>query len=188
MTYPSTKPHVRKVQRMPPFRDASAPTATHATPSTPGDAGMRTSKRRQAEDITLVVVGTTIAVRIEARASTPLGPRVFCACIRSALFPPPPTNITRNIGETNPALWLEDYRLACRGGGAVDDDFIICNLPLFLANSARTWLEHLPAIWIHSWSDLREIFVGNFQGTYEHPENPWDLNNCRRKLGETLRE
>ena len=29
--------------------------------------------------------------------------------------------------------------------------------------------------------------MGNFQGTYKHPENPWDLKNCRQKGGETLR-
>jgi hypothetical protein len=78
----------------------------------------------------------------------------------------------RSTGETNPALWLKDYQLICQGGGAVDDDFIIRNLPLSLADSAWTWLEHLPADRIHSWSNLRKIFMGNFQGTYEHPGNP----------------
>jgi hypothetical protein len=102
--------------------------------------------------------------------------------IRSAPFPPryrPPANLTRYIGEKNTALLLEDYQLDCRGGGAVDDNFIICNLPLSLADSARTWLEHLPADQIHKWSYLREIFVGNFQGTQEQPGDPWDLKNCR---------
>ena len=32
-----------------------------------------------------------------------------------------------------------------------------------------------------------EIFVGNFQGTYKRPGNPWDLRNCRQKADETLR-
>ena len=31
-----------------------------------------------------------------------------------------------------------------------------------------------------------EIFVGNFQGTYKRPGNPWDLKNCRQKADETL--
>jgi len=35
----------------------------------------------------------------------------------------------------NPGLCLEDYRLACQAGRADNDDFIIRNLPLFLANS-----------------------------------------------------
>ena len=47
--------------------------------------------------------------------------------------------------ETNLRLWLEDYRLACQAGGANDDDFIIRNLSLFLADLARAWLEHLPS-------------------------------------------
>ena len=68
------------------------------------------------------------------------------------------------------------------------DYFIIRNLPLFLVDSARTWLEHLPPNRIQSWADLKEIFVGNFQGTYMHPGNPWDLKNCRQKSGETLHE
>jgi hypothetical protein len=42
-------------------------------------------------------------------------------------------------------VWLNDYRLACQLGGATSDEVIIPNLPLHLADSARTWLEHLPA-------------------------------------------
>ena len=29
--------------------------------------------------------------------------------------------------------------------------------------------------------------MGNFQGAYKHPGNPWDLKNWRQKAGETLR-
>ena len=68
-----------------------------------------------------------------------------------------------------------------------NDDFIIHNLLLFLADSARAWLEHLLSNAIQSWVDLKEIFVGNFQGTYKRPGNPWDLKNCRQKASETLR-
>jgi hypothetical protein len=63
-------------------------------------------------------------------------------------------------------VWLNDYRLACQLGGATSDEVIIRNLPLHLADSARTWLEHLPASQIHNWDDLVRTFVGNFQGTY----------------------
>jgi hypothetical protein len=34
---------------------------------------------------------------------------------------------------------------ACQLGGATTDEVIICNLSLHLADSARTWLENLPA-------------------------------------------
>ena len=72
----------------------------------------------------------------------------------------------------NPGLWLEDYRLACLAGGVVSDDFVIRSLPLFLADSTRTWLEHLWPNYVQSWVDLKQIFVGTFQGTYACPENP----------------
>ena len=88
--------------------------------------------------------------------------------------------------ETNLGLWLEDYRLACQTGGADNNDFIIRNLPLFLADLARAWLEHLPSNTIQSWADLKGIFVENFQGTYKRPGNPWDLKNYCQKADETL--
>jgi hypothetical protein len=61
-------------------------------------------------------------------------------------------------------------------------------LPLHLADSARTWLEHLPPSQIHNWDDLVCTFVGNFQGTYVRPGNSWDLRACTQKPGESLRD
>ena len=75
------------------------------------------------------------------------GPQAFGRHILNAAFPPwyrPPTNILKYFGEMNLGLWFENYWLACQASGADNDDFIIRNLPLFLADSARTWLEHLP--------------------------------------------
>ena len=128
----------------------------------------------------------------EGRSPSPglPGPQAFGQHILNTAFPPryrPPTNISKYSAETNPGLWLEDYWLACQADGADNDDFIIRNLLLFLADSARTWLEHLPSNRIQNWTDLKEIFLGNFQGTYKRPRNPWDLKNCRQKAGETLR-
>ena len=68
-----------------------------------------------------------------------LGPRVFSKAIRGAPFPAriwQPANLAKYSSETNPELWLADYRLACQLGGADDDLLIICNLPLFLLDSA----------------------------------------------------
>jgi hypothetical protein len=83
---------------------------------------------------------------------------------------------------------VNDYRLACQLGGATTDEVIIRNLPLHLAESARTWLEHLAASQIHSWDDRIRTFVGNFQGTYVRPGNSWDLRACTQKPGESLRD
>jgi hypothetical protein len=56
-------------------------------------------------------------------------------------------------------------------GAADDDKLIIRNLPLFLSDAARAWLEHLPPAQIHDWDDLVWVFEGNFQGTYVRPRN-----------------
>jgi hypothetical protein len=104
----------------------------------------------------------------------PPGPQAFSRAIRRALFPTrfrTPTTITKYSGETRPELWLADYRLACQLGGTDDDNLIIRNLPLFLSDAARAWLEHLPPTQISNWDDLVKAFVGNFQGTYVHPGN-----------------
>jgi hypothetical protein len=78
-------------------------------------------------------------------------------------------------------VWLNDYRLACQLGGATTDEVVIRNLPLHLANSARTWLEHLPPSQVHNWDDLVRTFMGNFQGTYVCPGNSWDLREFTQK-------
>jgi hypothetical protein len=116
---------------------------------------------------------------------------VFSREIHTATFPQrfrQPTTIVKYNGETDPRVWLNDYRLACQLGRATSDEVIIRNLPLHLTDSARTWLEHLPASQIHNWDDLVRTFVGNFQGTYVRPENSWDLHSCTQKPGESLRD
>jgi hypothetical protein len=85
-------------------------------------------------------------------------------------------------------VWLNDYRLACQLGGATNDEAVIRNLPLHLADSARTWIEHLPASQIHNLDDLVHTFMGNFQGTYVRPGNSWDLRSCTQKPDESLRD
>jgi hypothetical protein len=104
----------------------------------------------------------------------PPGPRAFSRAIRRVPFPTrfrTPTTITKYSGESKPELWLADYRLACQLGGTDDDNLIIRNLPLFLSDAARAWLEHLPPAQISNWDDLVKVFAGNFQGTYVCPGN-----------------
>jgi hypothetical protein len=64
---------------------------------------------------------------------------VFSREIRTTSFPQrfcQPTSIDKYTGETNPSVWLNDYRLACQLGRATTDDVIIRNLSLHLADSA----------------------------------------------------
>jgi hypothetical protein len=104
----------------------------------------------------------------------PPGMQAFSRAIQRASFPTrfrTPTTITKYSGESKPELWLADYRLACQLGGTDDDNLIIRNLPLFLSNAARAWLEHLPPVQISNWDDLVKAFADNFQGTYVRPGN-----------------
>jgi hypothetical protein len=78
-------------------------------------------------------------------------------------------------------MWLEDFCLAYQVGDVDDDLFIIQYLSLYLAESARAWLEHLPTNSIHSWADLKRIFIGKFQGMYVHLGNFWDLKAYKQK-------
>jgi hypothetical protein len=160
-------------------------TATPATSSMPTERTAQRHERRQ--DTTPSGAGATTAARIACRHRSPRGP--VCSAGRSAqrasLSPP---RLTSTWGETDPRVWLNDYRLACQLGGATTDEVIICNLPLHLADSARTWLKHLPPSQIHNWDDLVRTFVGNFQGTYVHLGNSWDLQACTQKPGESLRD
>jgi hypothetical protein len=121
----------------------------------------------------------------------PPGPQAFSRAIRRAPFLArfrSPTTITKYSRETRPELWLADYRLAYQLGGTDDDNLIIRNLPLFLSDDARAWLEHLPPAQIFNWDDLVKAFAGNFQGTYVRPGNSWDLRSCRQQPGESLQE
>jgi hypothetical protein len=121
----------------------------------------------------------------------PPGLQAFSRTIRWAPFPTrfrTPTTITKYSRETRSELWLADYRLACQLGGTDDDNLIIRNLPLFLSDTARAWLEHLPSGQISNWDDLVQAFAGNFQGTYVRPGNSWDLRSCRQQPGESLRD
>jgi hypothetical protein len=71
-------------------------------------------------------------------------------------------------------------------GGATDDRVIIRQLPLYLSDTARAWLEDLLPRQIHDWSNLVRVFEGNFKGTYMRPGNSWDLRSCKQKTGESL--
>ena len=135
---------------------------------------------------TLIMVDAMTAVRTKARAPTcrDLRPLADTSSAPSFHYGTDHQPISQNtLGETNPGLWLKDYRLACQASGVNNDDFIIRNLPLFLVDSARTWFEHLSPNRIQSWADLKGIFMGNFQGTYKCPETHGISKTTDKRLG-----
>jgi hypothetical protein len=111
----------------------------------------------------------TMTRRGAASVLRDLGPRrseAICVTHVSQSIFWAPNNVIKYDGKTNPSVWLEDYCLACRASGTDDDLFIIKLLPIYLADTVRTWLDHLARNVINSWEDLKEIFIGNFQSTY----------------------
>jgi hypothetical protein len=180
---PRSTPGARGTQRPQP-QVASATSTTAATVEP-------TSTRRCAEATIPGVGDATTARRIEVpRPNHPVrknsaGPYDGRRS-RPGSEPQLPSPSTR--GETRPELWLADYRLACQLCGTDDDNLIIRNLPLFLSDAVRAWLEHLPPAQISNWDDLVKAFTGNIQGTYVRPGNSWDLRSCRQQPGESLRD
>ena len=74
---------------------------------------------------------------------------MFSREIRTAPFPPrfrQPTTLVKYSGETDPVVWLNDYRLACQLGGATDDAVIIRNLPLHLADATTNYAADEEAV------------------------------------------
>jgi hypothetical protein len=75
------------------------------------------------------------------------GPKAFGSNVHDACFPKRfwvPNNIVKYDGKTNPNVWLEDYHLVCRAGGADSNLFIIQFIPIYLPDTSRAWLDHLP--------------------------------------------
>jgi hypothetical protein len=73
-----------------------------------------------------------------------------------------PNKIVKYDGKNNPSIMLGDYRLTCRADGVNNDLFMIQFLPIYLADTSRAWLDHLPRNSINCWEDFKEIFTGNF--------------------------
>jgi hypothetical protein len=154
---PRSTPGTRGTRRLQP-RVASA-TSTTAVTVEPA------STRRCAEATTLGVGDVTTARRIGAPRPNHQVRKLSAGPYdrrRSRPGSEPRLLSPSTRGETRPELWLADYRLACQLGGTDDDNLIIRNLPPFLSDAARAWLEHLPPAQISNWDDLVKAFAGNF--------------------------
>jgi hypothetical protein len=57
-------------------------------------------------------------------------------------------------------------------------------MPLMMKDATRTWIQGLPAQSIHSWRDMRRVFVKNFKGTYRRLATDKDIENCVWRPGE----
>jgi hypothetical protein len=104
------------------------------------------------EATTSIEAGATTAQKIEALHPNHWVPESLARPFvkRYSRLDFAPMTLTKYNGETKPELWLADFRLACQLGGATDDWVIIRQLPLFLSDTARAWLEfHHPKLRSH---------------------------------------
>jgi hypothetical protein len=96
-------------------------------------------------------------------------------------------NIDRYDGSNNPKEFIQVYQTvieAIRGDDRVKTNF----LPTTLTRVARSWVINLPVGSITSWNQLCAMFIGNFQGTYEHPSIAETLKTIRQHHDESLRD
>jgi hypothetical protein len=94
-------------------------------------------------------------------------------------------NIDRYDGSNNPEDFIQVYRTVietARGDDQVKTNF----LPTALTGVTRSCLINLPKGSITSWDQLCGMFIGNFQGTYEHPSMTETLKTIRRTHDESL--
>ena len=75
-----------------------------------------------------------------------------------------PTNIQKYDSKQDPAQWLRLYSTAINVTGG-DTYTKVLYFPMALEPAPLTWLESLTPNSIHSWEDLKKVFIDNFQGS-----------------------
>jgi hypothetical protein len=96
-------------------------------------------------------------------------------------------NIDRYDGSSNHEEFIQVYQTVIEPTGA--DDQVKANfLPTALTSASRSWLINLPEGSITSWDQLCTMFIGNFQGTYEHLFTAETLKTIKQKYDESLRD
>jgi hypothetical protein len=99
----------------------------------------------------------------------------------------PPREVTRYDGKANSALWLENSEMAMMIKNT-SKLIMVCYLPMMMKDAARNWIHGLPVNSIHSWYDMRRVFVRNFEGTYKRPATDKDIEDCVQRKNESTRK
>jgi hypothetical protein len=96
-------------------------------------------------------------------------------------------NIQKYDGRSDPNIWLSTYYVAVKAGGG-NFDHMATYFPLVMGDAPSLWLNNLPTGSITSWADLSQAFTSNFQVTYNHPGNAFNLRRVTMKPDERLRD
>jgi len=95
-------------------------------------------------------------------------------------------NLKKYDGKQDPRQWLCIYSTAIEVAGGTNSTKVIY-FPMALESAPLTWLESLRHDSIHTWEDLKKLFIDNFQGSIHHPATRHDLRLCKQERGEALR-
>ena len=83
-------------------------------------------------------------------------------------------NLKKYDGKQDSRQWLRIYSIAIEVAGCTNSTKVIY-FPMALESAPLTWLESLRHDSIHSWEDLKKIFIDNFQDSIHHSATRHDL-------------
>ena len=89
-------------------------------------------------------------------------------------------NLKKYDGKKDRRQWLWIYSTAIEVAGGTNSTKVIY-FPMALESAPLTWLESLRYDSIHSWEDLKMIFINNFQGSIHRPGTRHDLRLCKQE-------
>jgi hypothetical protein len=95
-------------------------------------------------------------------------------------------NIQKYDGQSDPNIWLSTYYVVVKAAGGNFDN-MAAYYPLVMGDAPSLWLNNLPVGSITLWADLSQACTSNFQATYNHPGNAFNLGRVTMKTGERLR-
>jgi hypothetical protein len=96
-------------------------------------------------------------------------------------------NIQKYDNHSDPNFWFLTYYITVKVAGG-NFDHMEAYFPLVMGDVLSLWLNNLPAGSIKSWADLSQAFTLNFQATYNHPGNTFNLKRVSTKTNERLRD
>ena len=120
--------------------------AIHATSQIGGRGPLWTTQRREAPAACLM---RWVAQPLPVSCGSSSGPPTACS------------------SKTHPSKFLSIYIIVMQAAGAHNDKVLTNYFSLALKPNVMSWLMHLPADSISSWSDLCHEFVGAFTGGHQ---------------------
>ena len=115
------------------------------------------------------------------------GPKCLSDTIRAEPYPEKFKELSK-IANYDPSMepeaWLSSYEMAMCIRNASENIQAKFMYLMMTDGAAKLWFNTLPEKSINSWSDLKMVFIKNFQGTCKRLYTLEDLDRCVQKKGE----